>query len=94
MRELHYIQRRILEASAAYVKPGGRLLYCTCTFTRDENEAVVKGFLEVNPGFALRQFPNSYLTDAMGQRYREGQLRLWSHLDGTDCFYLATMERL
>ena len=94
VRELHYIQRRILEASAAYVKPGGRLLYCTCTFTRDENEAVVKGFLEANPGFALRQFPNSYLTDAMGQRYREGQLRLWSHLDGTDCFYLATMERL
>jgi 16S rRNA (cytosine967-C5)-methyltransferase len=94
VRELHYVQRRILEASATYVKPGGRLCYCTCTFTRDENEAVIKGFLEANPGFVLKEFENPCLTDAMRERYRDGQLRLWSHLDDTDCFYLATMERI
>jgi len=93
VRELHYIQGRILSASAKYVKKGGRLVYTTCTFTKDENESAIRSFLKREKDFRLVNFENPYLTESMKERYQNGQLRLWSHLDGTDCFFIATMER-
>ena len=47
------LQLEILTASARYLKPGGRLLYSTCTLNRAENENVVSAFLERNHGFVL-----------------------------------------
>ena len=41
----------ILSASSSYVKPGGTLLYSTCTVNPDENERVVEKFLRKNPSF-------------------------------------------
>lgn len=52
--ELAALQRRILEAGAAAVRPGGALLYVTCTISPSENEQVVEAFLADRPGFALR----------------------------------------
>ena len=46
-------QKRILEASARYLKPGGVLLYATCTLEEMENEDVVRRFLDDNPEFRL-----------------------------------------
>lgn len=44
-------QLAILSASSSYVKPGGRLLYSTCTVNPEENERVVEQFLKKNPSF-------------------------------------------
>ena len=52
-RELVKIQKSILENAANYVKPGGTLVYSTCTINKDENELQVKAFLENNNGFEL-----------------------------------------
>ena len=52
-RELVQIQKCILENAANYVKPGGTLVYSTCTINKDENELQVKAFLENNNGFEL-----------------------------------------
>ena len=52
-RELVQIQKSILENAANYVKPGGTLVYSTCTINKDENELQVKAFLENNNGFEL-----------------------------------------
>lgn len=46
-------QKKILEVSAEYVKPGGRLCYSTCTVLKEENEKVVESFLVTYPGFEL-----------------------------------------
>ena len=49
VRELTALQRRILEAGAAAVRPGGRLVYSTCTISARENERQIEGFLERRP---------------------------------------------
>lgn len=46
-------QRRILREAAAMLKPGGRLVYSTCTFNREENEETVAAFLAEHPEFRL-----------------------------------------
>ena len=51
--QLYKTQYDILRASAAYLKPGGRMVYSTCTFNRNENGVQVRRFLAENPGHAL-----------------------------------------
>jgi 16S rRNA (cytosine967-C5)-methyltransferase len=86
-------QRAILAAAATLVRPGGRLVYATCSLLREENEAVVEAFLVDQPGFhrapvsailARRQVP---LPDA------GDYLHLWPHRHGTDGFFAAVLER-
>ncbi len=49
--ELPMLQRRILQASSTYVRPGGTLLYSTCTINPEENGNVADAFLKENPSF-------------------------------------------
>lgn len=51
------LQREILASAAQMVKPGGYLLYSTCTFAKEEDEQTVEYFLEQNPDFALQELP-------------------------------------
>ena len=52
LERLPQVQRAILENASAYVKPGGVLLYSTCTVLRRENEAVAQAFLQAHPEFS------------------------------------------
>ena len=77
MQGLTAVQEQILENAGAAVKPGGRLLYATCTLRREENEARVAAFLSRSSGrFTLRR-----------------EETLWPHRTGTDGFYYAVLER-
>ena len=49
-------QAGILDCAAAMLKPGGRMVYSTCTFNREENEGTVAAFLERHPEFSVREF--------------------------------------
>lgn len=85
------VQRAILDTCAAYVKPGGQLLYATCTVSYRENEAQVLDFLKRHPAFrpvSLRPF----LPESMAGG-EDGMLQLFMHLHGTEGFFLARMER-
>ncbi len=53
--ELAHLQRQILSVVQAYVKPGGKLLYSTCTISREENEQNIRWFLEQFPEFHLEK---------------------------------------
>ncbi|MGN0968132.1 MAG: 16S rRNA (cytosine(967)-C(5))-methyltransferase RsmB, partial [Oscillospiraceae bacterium] len=83
------IQRSILNNACAYVKPGGVLLYSTCTLLERENEDVVKGFLEKHPDFILEQLE---LPTPIGW-VEEGFVTLWPHIHGTDGFFIAKLRR-
>ena len=53
--ELTKIQKKILENAAQYVKPGGKLLYSTCTVNKNENEDIIGEFLKKHSGFVLTE---------------------------------------
>jgi 16S rRNA (cytosine967-C5)-methyltransferase len=90
--ELVAKQGTILHAAAPLVKPGGRLVYATCSILREENDAVVDAFQAAHGEFR----PLSAATLLAAQRIALDtgeRLRLWPHLHGTDGFFAAIFER-
>ena len=93
VEELAAKQRRILEAAARLVKPGGRLVYATCSVLEEENEAVVDAFRSSAPHF--QPLSCSELLAAQRIRVDTGErLRLWPHVHGTDGFFAAAFRRI
>ena len=90
--ELARKQFSILCAAARLVKPGGRLVYATCSILQAENETVVERFADAHPEFAALSCGE--LLAAQRISLAAGtQLRLWPHLHGTDGFFAAALER-
>ena len=93
LKELNAKQRSILAAAAALVKPGGRLVYGTCSLLAEENEDIVTEFLSAHPDFKL--VPVAEILKRQGIRL-EGSgdyLRLFPHIHDTDGFFAAVLER-
>ena len=89
MRELPALQLQILQNQAAYVKPGGTLLYSTCTLLRRENEDVVNAFLRQRPDFRLEplELPEIFPENT------DGMLTLVPGEYDTDGFFIARLRR-
>lgn len=85
---LPVIQASILENAARYVKPGGTLVYSTCTILPTENEDVTTAFLAEHPEFSMEAFS---LPQPVGETV--GQLTLWPQRHRTDGFYICRMKR-
>lgn len=83
------VQRAILENAARYVRPGGVLLYSTCTVLERENEAVVREFCEKHNDFTRSSFS---LPEPIGS-CPEGEMTFWPHRHGTDGFFIAKLHR-
>ena len=82
------VQKKILTSLSAYVKPGGTLLYSTCTVFQRENESVVKWFLSGNSDFSAESFTLPEIGCIPG-----GMITLWPHVHGTDGFFICKMKR-
>ena len=89
--ELTLKQASILDAAATLVRPGGRLVYATCSLLTVENDAVVAAFLEKHPDFSL--LPAAGLLGKQGIACEDEVLRLLPHRHNTDGFFAAAMER-
>ena len=83
------VQRAILENAACYVKPGGVLLYSTCTILPRENEAVTDAFLAEHANFRREGFSLPGPAGAV----ESGQITLWPQRHGTDGFYICRMRK-
>ena len=88
IENLPALQAKILETCARYVKPGGTLVYSTCTILRRENEDVVRAFLTENSDFE----PVSWSHPVCGER-PDGMVTLLPHLHGTDGFFIAKLRK-
>ncbi|OJV64736.1 MAG: 16S rRNA (cytosine(967)-C(5))-methyltransferase [Clostridiales bacterium 38-18] len=66
LKELEVIQAKILDVSSKYVKPGGKLIYSTCTLNKGENEDIVDAFLRSNPSFVLEFTPETFFPNQHG----------------------------
>jgi len=85
------LQYRILCSAANRVAEGGRLVYCTCSVTVDENEGVVRAFLDENPDFVVVEAAPRIGEPGLRGLY-EAQ-RLYPHLHGCNGFFIAKMVR-
>ena len=86
-------QRALLERHSAWVKPGGRLVYGTCSIFREENESVVEGFLADHPEFTVRSAAELLGSDLGPRVTRDGFLRVAPHTHDTDGFFGAVLQR-
>jgi 16S rRNA (cytosine967-C5)-methyltransferase len=82
-------QDTVLAAAARFARPGGRLIYVTCSLFAEENEDRVAAFLAAQPGF--RALPARGPAD--GFLTPDGYLRLTPRTAGTDGFFVAVLER-
>lgn len=90
--EMRALQGRILEAAATLVRPGGRLVYATCSLLAEENDAVVDAFMAAHPEF--RPLDAGELLRKQGIAIDMGErLRLLPHVHDTDGFFAAVFER-
>jgi 16S rRNA (cytosine967-C5)-methyltransferase len=84
-------QDAVLDAGATFAKPGGRLVYVTCSVLPEEDEDRIAAFLARTPGFAIRPATDDpklapFLTP-------DGFLRLTPRSSGTDGFFVAVLEK-
>jgi 16S rRNA (cytosine967-C5)-methyltransferase len=89
IQDLAWRQKQLLFNAARVVKPGGRLIYSTCSVEPDENEQVVQAFLENKKTFRL-----GYLGLDSSLITPSGVARTWPHREGTDGFFICALERI
>jgi 16S rRNA (cytosine967-C5)-methyltransferase len=94
LEELTALQARILDSAARLVKPGGRLIYATCSLLPPENDLQIEQFLAGHAEFALVPI-GSVWQEAVGQPCPEPEamLHLTPARHGTDGFFVAVLER-
>jgi 16S rRNA (cytosine967-C5)-methyltransferase len=92
LRDLLPVQQRILRAAAAWVKPGGLLVYSTCSTEPEENGDQVAAFLADHPDFAPEPLPATFPATWTSNQPL-GQVSLLPHRHGTDGFFIATLRR-
>jgi 16S rRNA (cytosine967-C5)-methyltransferase len=96
VQELQAKQQAILASAARLLKPGGRLVYATCSLLAAENEHIVQAFTQAHGDFeplpADELLAKAQVPDA-GTLTAAGGLRLWPHRHGTDGFFAAAWQR-
>jgi len=101
VEELTAKQTSILASAARLLKPGGRLVYATCSILPEENEAIAEAFSAAHPDFELLD-AGELLAQLKVERAQglcsggasgSGYLRLWPHVHQTDGFFAAVWTR-
>jgi 16S rRNA (cytosine967-C5)-methyltransferase len=85
------LQRRFLDTAASLLEKDGRILYCTCSLTVEENEDVVACFLKSHPEFETRPVLEKH--GAPGLRGLADCRRFYPHRDRTAGYFIARLER-
>ncbi|MES2728605.1 MAG: RsmB/NOP family class I SAM-dependent RNA methyltransferase [Pseudomonadota bacterium] len=86
-------QAEILDKACVAVKPGGRLVYATCSLLRQENEDQVDAFLARHPDFAVLPVSQAWPSGSAMPAGQDPFMRFTPHRTGTDGFFAAVLQR-
>lgn len=92
IQELAGLQREILEQASTYVKPGGTLIYSTCTIGKEENQDNVEWFLEHYP-YELESLDPYLCEELRSETTKKGYLQLLPGVHKCDGFFIARLKR-
>lgn len=93
IKSIAELQIKILKASSHYVKPGGVMVYSTCTISPEENNNVVEAFLSEVKDFCLEDFSDKLPENLDRYGYKEGYMQLYPNVHETDGFFIAKFRR-
>lgn len=93
LAEIVKLQEKILKSSSSYVKPGGVLVYSTCTIEPKENEEQVNKFLQANREFELEDISEFIPEGLIKATAKEGYIQLYTNTDGIDGFFISKMRK-
>lgn len=88
-----YTQGRLIDTVCRYVRPGGALVYSTCSLLPEENADRVRAFLQAHPNFTLEPLPTSFPEELRARQTPCG-LQLLGCRDGVEGFFIARMRRV
>lgn len=86
-------QGRLIDTVCRYVRPGGALVYSTCSLLPEENADRVRAFLQAHPNFTLEPLPTSFPEELRARQTPCG-LQLLGCRDGVEGFFIARMRRV
>jgi 16S rRNA (cytosine967-C5)-methyltransferase len=90
LEKMSILQKKMLNSSARYLRKGGVIVYSTCTIASEENEGVIKDFLEKTPGFRCIRPPAPIRGEKLND---EGFFRMYPHRHETDGFFGALLKK-
>lgn len=93
VEQLVPVQRAILESALQCLKPGGTLVYSTCTIQPRENQELVEAFVQAHPEIAFDAIAH-FLPPTLAESATGGYIQLLPHRHGTDGFFIARMRKL
>ncbi len=96
MQRVNGVQHNVLRASARLVKPGGRLIYATCSLLRQENQDVIERFIAEQPQFSLLPAAEILRVQGIaieGAEHTAPYFVMLTHRHGTDGFFGAVLQR-
>ncbi|MGK7874558.1 MAG: 16S rRNA (cytosine(967)-C(5))-methyltransferase [Xenococcaceae cyanobacterium] len=91
VKELSVLQGELLDRAATWVKPGGTLVYATCTLNRLENERVVQAFLDCHPDWQIQLPPPNSPAAVFGKS--PGSIKVWPHQHQMDGFFMVKLKK-
>ncbi|OCR02305.1 16S rRNA (cytosine(967)-C(5))-methyltransferase [Oscillatoriales cyanobacterium USR001] len=89
VEELSILQAQLLANVATFVKPGGKLVYATCTIHPLENETIIQSFLTNNPDWQIE----TITIDLPIQKTVEGWLKVWPQTEQMDGFFMVNLKK-
>ena len=86
------LQKTLIQAVSAALKPGGVMVYSTCTVLPEENEEIIRSFIENNNDFVEENIA-PFLPAALAEHAKGGTLQLYTNRDRLDGFFMARLRR-